>query len=72
MFLFFITLSTFAQEQIINVNFAQITGTDSDNVKTLRSIVKVRDISEQYSTGGLYLITHYGNLEELFQKENQN
>lgn len=71
MFLFFITSPTFAQEQTINVNFAQITGTDSDNAKTLRSLVKVRDISEQYATGGLYLITHYGNLEELFQKENQ-
>ena len=71
LFLFFITSPTFAQVQIINVNFAQITGTDSDNAKTLSSLVKVRDISEQYATGGLYLITHYGNLEELFQKENQ-
>ena len=71
MFLFYLTSPTFPQEQIINVNFAQITGTDSDNAKTLMSLVKVRDISEQYATGGLYLITHYGNLDELFQKENQ-
>ncbi len=71
MFLFYLTSPTFPQEQIINVNFAQITGTDTDNAKTLMSLVKVRDISEQYATGGLYLITHYGNLDELFQKENQ-
>ena len=62
---------SFAQEQIIEVNFTKIQGADTDHEKTLKSIVKVRDISEQYATGGLYLMTHYGNLDELFQKENQ-
>ncbi|MCD6332950.1 MAG: linear amide C-N hydrolase [Bacteroidales bacterium] len=57
--------------QEIDVNFAKIQGTGTDHEKTLKSIVKVRDISEQYATGGLYLITHYGNLDRLFQIENQ-
>jgi len=57
--------------QEIDVSFAKIQGKDTDHEKTLKSIVTVRDISEQYATGGLYLITHYGNLDGLFQKENQ-
>ena len=72
MFLIFLfAVSAFAQGQIIDVNFTKIQGADTDHEKTLKSIVKVRDISEQYATGGLYLMTHYGNLDELFQKENQ-
>ena len=64
-------MSVFAQTQIVEVNFAKINGTYTDNEKTLKSIVKTRDISEQYATGGLYLITHYGNLDELFKIETQ-
>lgn len=60
-----------AQEKIIDINFTKIPGNETDHEKTLKSIVKVRDISEQYATGGLYLITHYGNLDTLFNKENQ-
>ena len=71
-FLFCIfVVSTFVQGQIIDVNFTKIQGVDTDQAKTLKSIVKARDISEQYATGGLYLMTHYGTLDELFQKENQ-
>jgi len=61
----------FTQEQVIDINFSEIHGTDTNHEKTLKSIVKVRDISEQYATGGLYLMTHYGNLDELFHIENQ-
>jgi hypothetical protein len=68
---FILTVSAYAQEQIIDVNFAEIQGSDSKNEKILKSIVKVRGISEQYATGGLYLMTHSGNLDELFKKENQ-
>lgn len=72
MLLFFLfVVYSFAQGQIIDVNFTKIQGPDTNPEKTLRSIVKVRDISEQYATGGLYLMTHYGNLDELFKKENQ-
>ena len=70
-FLFYVlVVSAFPQEQIIEVNFAEIKGTDTEHEKTLKSIVKVRDIGEQYATGGLYLMTHYGSLDELFLKEN--
>jgi len=68
---FIFTVSAYAQEQIIDVNFAEIQGSDSKNEKILKSLLKVRGISEQYATGGLYLMTHYGNLDELFKKENQ-
>jgi len=71
-YLFYVlVVSAFPQEQIIEVNFAEIKGTDTEHEKTLKSIVKVRDIGEQYATGGVYLLTHYGYLDELFQKENQ-
>jgi hypothetical protein len=60
-----------AQEKIIEVKFAEPPVSDSDVSRTLQSLVKVRGINETYSTGGLYLLTHYGNREELFEKENQ-
>jgi hypothetical protein len=60
-----------AQEKIIELNFGQAPISGSDISRTLQSLVKVRDIGEQYATGGLYLITHYGDREELFRKENQ-
>jgi hypothetical protein len=60
-----------AQERIIELKFAEPKASDSDEARTLQSLVKARDIGEQYATGGLYLITHYGDREELFQKENQ-
>jgi len=60
-----------AQEKVIEVKFAEPPAADSDTARTLKSLVKVRDIGEQYATGGLYLITHYGDREGLFQKENQ-
>jgi hypothetical protein len=66
-----IVLSAFAQGQIIDVTFAEIQGTHTKNERILKSIVKVRDISEQYATGGLYLMTHSGSLDDLFQKENR-
>jgi hypothetical protein len=69
--IFALTATGFAQEQIIEVSFARTGGDESNSSKTLKSIVKVRGISEQYATGGLYLMTHYGNQEELFTKENQ-
>ncbi len=60
-----------AQNEIIDLKFEHPPISDSDTSRTLQSLVKVRAISETYSTGGLYLMTHYGDREELFQKENQ-
>jgi hypothetical protein len=60
-----------AQEKIVELKFAEPPVSGSDAARTLKSLVKARDIGEQYATGGLYLITHYGDREELFCKENQ-
>jgi hypothetical protein len=60
-----------AQDKIIELKFAKPPISDSDASRTLQSLVRARAISETYSTGGLYLMTHYGDREELFQKENQ-
>ncbi len=70
----FLMISGFvsAQDKITDLKFGQPLVSDSDVSRTLQSMVRVRAISETYSTGGLYLMTHFGYREELFQKENQN
>jgi hypothetical protein len=60
-----------SQDKIVELKFAQPAAGDSDAARTLASLVKVRDIGEQYATGGLYLMTHFGDRGDLFQKENQ-
>jgi len=69
--LFLTGSGSYAQDNIIETAFKNVSGDGTNCEKTLNSVVKIRDISEQYSTGGLYLITHYGDNEELFSKENQ-
>lgn len=64
-------VSALTQEEIIELRFKNPSGADSGASKSLQSLVRVRRISEQYSTGGLYLMTQYGDYEDLFQKENQ-
>jgi hypothetical protein len=59
------------QEKTVELKFAQPPAAASDAARTLASLVKVRDIGEQYATGGLYLMTHFGDRDDLFQKENQ-
>jgi hypothetical protein len=61
-----------AQEEVIELKFGQPPASGSDEAKTLNSMVRVRKISETYATGGLYLMTHFGDREELFKKENQS
>jgi len=60
-----------AEEIIIDLEFARPDASGSDTSRTLQSLVKVRGIGEVYSTGGLYLMTHFGDREDLFQRENQ-
>ncbi len=60
-----------AQVQITEATFRDVKDNASDNEKTLSSVVKLRDISQKYATGGLYLMTHYGDNDDLFKKENQ-
>jgi hypothetical protein len=73
MFVFFPVFSglLFAQEQIIEIKFEQPPQSGTDTSATMQGMVKVRDIGEQYSTGGLYLITYTGNFDKLFRKENR-
>jgi len=60
-----------AQDKVIELKFKEPPASASDVIRTWQSFVQVRAISETYSTGGLYLMTHYGDREDLFQEENQ-
>lgn len=59
------------REQIVEIKFAEPPASESDLSRTLESLVTVKGIGGQYATGGIYLITHYGDREELFREENQ-
>lgn len=59
-----------AQEKITELKFAKPPVSDSDTSRTLKSLVKVQGTG-QFCEDGLYLMTHFGDREELFQKENQ-
>jgi hypothetical protein len=69
--LLFFSLSALSQEEIVELKFRQVSDSGSAKARTLESLIRVRKISEQYATGGLYLMTHYGDREQLFEKENQ-
>jgi hypothetical protein len=59
-----------AQDKIIELKFAQPPVSDSDTSRTLQSLMKVQGTG-QFCEDGLYLMTHFGDREDLFQKENQ-
>lgn len=59
-----------AQDKIIDLKFAQPPVSDSDTSRTLQGLVKVQGTG-QFCEDGLYLMTHFGDREDLFQKENQ-
>jgi hypothetical protein len=59
-----------AQDEIIDLYFYQPPVSDSDTSRTLQSLVKVQG-TDQFCEDGLYLMTHFGNREDIFQKENQ-
>jgi hypothetical protein len=52
-----------AREGITELEFGASQVSDLDVFRTMKSLVKVSD--------GLYLMTHHGDCEELFQRENQ-
>jgi len=60
-----------AQDKIINLQFAPAPVSDSATTIARPDIVKARGIDRDYSTGGLYLLSNFGDNDELFQKENQ-
>ncbi len=59
-----------AQDKVVELNFAQPGACDSDTVRTLQSLVKVQGTGA-FTQDGLYLMTHYGDYEQIFEKENQ-
>jgi len=67
-----LTLSGFewAQNEIIDLNFGRSPVSNSDTSRTLQSLVKVQGTGGLYQDG-LYLMTHFGDWEDTFQKENQ-
>ena len=60
-----------AQVEVIELRFLEPDESLSFTERTLQSMVRARGISETYSTGGLYLLTQYGDRQELFERENQ-
>ena len=69
--LFLLSGMASAEENLIKLEFAHPDIAGSDTSRTLRSLVEVRGIGSPYATGGLYLMTHFGDREELFRRENQ-
>ena len=62
--------NNFSNSKPLDVNFPPAPASGTEREKTLQSVLRIRDISEQYATGGLYLIRHFGDREALFEKEN--
>jgi choloylglycine hydrolase len=59
-----------AQDGIIELKFEHPPVSDSDTSRTLQSLVKVQGTG-QFCQDGLYLMTHVGDREDIFEKENQ-
>ncbi len=55
----------------LDVAFPAPPAEGTDRERTLKSVMKIRDVNETYATGGLYLITQTGDREALFEKENE-
>ncbi len=70
-FLFAISGIVSAQDQIIDLKFGQPPVSSSDESRTLQSLVKVQGTGG-LCPDGLYLLTHFGDRENIFQKENQS
>ncbi|MBN1163728.1 MAG: hypothetical protein JXB45_04065 [Candidatus Krumholzibacteriota bacterium] len=60
---------TAAEEAVVELNFDNPKVSESDTSRTLQSLVKVQGTG-QFCQDGLYLMTHFGDREEIFQKEN--
>lgn len=60
-----------AEVEIIELEFGEPPASGSDTSRTLQSLIKVQGTG-QFLEDGLYLMTHYGDREEIFQRENQN
>jgi hypothetical protein len=66
------TANSFAQSEVIEVSFKDLKQEANSDKNDLTDIVKLCNVSEAYSKGGLNLLTHNGDMEDLFIQENQN
>ena len=56
--------------EVVDLEFSR-PAAGSDEGRTLSSVVAVRGVNVRYSTGGVYLLTHYGDRSGLFEEENR-
>ena len=68
--LLMISGSVSAQDEIVDLKFGQPPDSISDTSRTLESMVKVQGTGGPCQAG-LYLLTHFGDREDIFQKENR-
>ena len=68
---FVIAATASAQERIVDLEFTLPPSSDSAISRLLPSVVKVQEPGGPCQNG-LFLMTHYGDREDLFDKENQN
>ncbi|UCC31957.1 MAG: hypothetical protein JSU86_06695, partial [Phycisphaerales bacterium] len=59
-----------AQKHVIDLKFEKPPATGSDETRSLQSLKKIQGTG-QFCQDGLYLMTHYGDREALFEAENQ-
>jgi hypothetical protein len=59
-----------AQGEIIDLEFGQPPVSGSDTSRTLQSLVKIQG-THLFCQDGLYLMTHFGDREGIFQEQNQ-
>lgn len=57
--------------EVVELKFSEPPTSETEEARTLASVVAVRGTDVRYSTGGLYLLTHYGDRRELFEQENR-
>jgi len=60
-----------AENDVVDLKFGQPPVSNSDTSRTLQSLVKVQGTGGLLQDG-LYLMTHFGDREDIFQEENQH
>lgn len=60
-----------AESEIIDLEFSRPSVSESDSSRTLQSLIKVQGTG-QFLEDGLYLMTHFGDREEIFERENRH
>ncbi len=66
-----LSVSISAQDDVVELEFAVPSVSDSDLAGSLKSVVKVQN-SGGWCQNGLYLMTHIGDRDDLFERENKS